>query len=311
MLNNTQVARSDFEAASQQEPNATEPYIYLATVAGKENKLDEAEQFLNRALAIDSLNFDGLYGLIKLYAQQKRLDQAHARIDQALSGQPQNAQLHYLKAQVYAFEMNAQATEAELRKTIELDPNYIAAYTDLAVLFVNLKQTDQAIAEYRRVIERKPDSAPTYTLIGLLEDGRGNRQAAVENYRKALELDPNLTVAANNLAWNYAAYDLGNLDEALRLAQGVVQRFPDAAGFRDTLAWVYYKKGAHVAAVEQLQKVIAQQGNNPVYRYHLGMALAGKGDKAGAKRELETALKLGEKGGFAEADEVRRALSTL
>ncbi len=144
-----------------------------------------------------------------------------------------------------------------------------------------------------------------------MEDGRGNRQAAVESYRKALEIDSNLTVAANNLAWNYAAYDLGNLDEALRLAQGVVQKYPDTVGFRDTLAWVYYKKGAHGAAVEQLQKVISQQANNPTYRYHLGLALAGKGDKAGARRELETALKLGEKGNFAEAEDARRALSTL
>jgi tetratricopeptide (TPR) repeat protein len=120
-----------------------------------------------------------------------------------------------------------------------------------------------------------------------------------------------LMIAANNLAWNYAAYDLGNLDEALRLAQGAVQRYPDTAGFRDTLAWVYYKKGAHGAAVEQLQKVVAIQGNTPVYRYHLGMALAGKGDRAGARRELETALRLGEKNGFAEADDARRALSTL
>lgn len=314
MLNNTQAARSDFEAAREQAPNDPDSYINLAAVSIKENKLGEAEQLYNRALAIDSLNFDGLYGLIKLYAQQKRLDVAHARIDQALSGQPLNAQLHYLKAQVYGYEQNAQGAESELRKTIEIDRNYIAAYTDLAALFINLKQTDQAISEYRKILAvNAADSskASTYTLIGLLEDGRGSREAAIENYRKALEIDPGLMIAANNLAWNYAAYNLGNLDEALRLAQGVVQRDPNAVGFRDTLAWVYYKKGAHGAAVEQLQRVVKIESNNPLYRYHLGMALAGQGDKAGARRELETALRLGEKSGFAEADDARRALQTL
>jgi tetratricopeptide (TPR) repeat protein len=306
-----QGARADFDAARQQEPNVPDSYINLAAVSVKENKLDEADQFYNQALAIDSLNFDGLYGLIKLYAQQKRLDQAQARLDQALSRQPQNAQLHYLKAQAYGYEQNAQGAEAELRKTIELDNQYIAAYTDLATLYVNLKQTDRAIEEYRKILAVKSDSASTYTLIGLLEDGRGNRQAAIDSYRKALELDPNLTIAANNLAWNYASYDLGNLDEALRLAQGVVQKFPDTPGFRDTLAWVYYKKGAHGAAIEQLRKVVALQGNNPLYRYHLGMALAGSGNKTDARRELETALRLGEKSSFAEAEDARRALSTL
>ncbi len=44
----------------------------------------------------------------------------------------------------------------------------------------------------------------------------------------------------------------GNLDEAVRLAQGVVQKNPNVAGFIDTLGWVYYKKGLYGSAVEQL-----------------------------------------------------------
>jgi Tfp pilus assembly protein PilF len=46
-------------------------------------------------------------------------------------------------------------------------------------------------------------------------------------------------------------------------------------------------------------------------RYHLGMALLGKGDRAGAKRELETALKLAEKAPFAEVEEAKKNLATL
>jgi hypothetical protein len=41
------------------------------------------------------------------------------------------------------------------------------------------------------------------------------------------------------------------------------------------------------------------------------VALAAKGDKAGARREIETALRLGEKAGFSEADEARKSLATL
>jgi hypothetical protein len=40
----------------------------------------------------------------------------------------------------------------------------------------------------------------------------------------------------------------------VRLAQGVVQKNPNIAGFVDTLGWVYYKKGLYGAAIEQLQK---------------------------------------------------------
>jgi hypothetical protein len=50
---------------------------------------------------------------------------------------------------------------------------------------------------------------------------------------------------------------------------------------------------------------------SPIYRYHLGVALAAKSDKAGARREFETALRLSEKTRFAEADEARKALARL
>jgi tetratricopeptide (TPR) repeat protein len=311
-------AREDLTAARDLAPNSPSSYNNLANVALVENKMDEAAGLYERALAIDSADFDALNGLINnVYSRQKRLDLAHARVDQALNGQPNSPALHYLKAHVYGYEPDqqtaAEGAERELRRALELDPNYLAAYFDLAALFVNTNQQERAIAEYRKVLDRKPDDASTYTLIGMLEDSRGNRDAAIESYRKALELDPNAAIAANNLAWTYAVYGKGNLDEAVALAQGVVQKFPDQPGFADTLGWVYYKKGLHGPAVEQLEKVVAKAGDSATYRFHLGMALAGKGDKAGARRELEQSLRLGEKqqNFAADAEEARKALATL
>jgi tetratricopeptide (TPR) repeat protein len=311
-LGDTKAARTDLMAAKDIAPNDPASYVNLAIVSLKENKTDEAAGFYDQALAIDNGNFDALNGLISfVYVPQKKLDQAHARVDQALGRQPGNASLHYLKAEVYGYEKNAEGAEGSLRKALELDPKYLAAYSKLAALYINTNQIDRAIGEYRRLIERDNTNAFPYTMMGLLEHGRRNYDAAIENYRKALELDPNSLEAANNLAWLYAVEGKGNMDEAVRLAQGTVQKRPDIPGFADTLGWVYYKQGLHAAAVEQLQKVVARNGDNATYRFHLGMALAGKGDKNGARSELQQALRLGEKGGFGEADEARRTLATL
>ena len=167
------------------------------------------------------------------------------------------ASLHFLKANVYGFQQNADGVMAELNKAIELDPNYLPAYSSLASLYINSKQQDRAIAEYQKIIARRPDNATPYTLIGILEFERKNYEAAADNYRKALEKDPNAIIAANNLAWLYASTGTGNLDEAVRLAQSVVQKNPNVAGFLDTLGWVYYKKNLHTAAVEQLRKAVS------------------------------------------------------
>jgi tetratricopeptide (TPR) repeat protein len=319
-LRDTKTARADFLAAHDAAPGSADIYVNLASVALAENKVDEAITFYNNALAIDGVNFNSLRGLISIYANQNRLDQAHARVDQAINSQPNNASLHFLKGQVYGYERNAQAAEAEFRRTLEIDGNYLAAYSALGAMFVNTNQQDRAIAEYQKIIERRPDNASAYTLIGMLETSRQNIDAAIDNYRKALSKDENAIFAANNLAWLYAEHGKGNLDEAVRLAQGTVQTHPEVPSFADTLGWVYYKKGLYGAAVEQLKKAVtvdeaqARRSNNtpsPVFRYHLGVALAAKGDKAGAKRELEAALRLSEKTRFAEADEARKALATL
>lgn len=321
-MGNLAAARQDFDAAKGVSDRNTDVYINLASLSKAQGKNDEAVGFFENALAIDPLNQAALGGLVDLYSRQNETGKAHARLDQLLASNPNNAGLHYLKAQIYGYEKNAAAAEAELRKTLELNSNFIAAYSALGALFVNTKQEDRAIAEYRKIIELRPDNSTAYTLIGMLEDARKNHAAAAENYRKALEKDPNALIAANNLAWGYAVHKElnGNLDEAVRLAQSVVQQNPNVAGFVDTLGWVYYQKGLHAAAVDQLQKAVslderaaktANVSPSPNYRYHLGMALKAKGDSGAARRELEMALRLGEKATFADAEEARKALATL
>ena len=319
-LRDMKTARADFLAAHDIAPGSADIYVDLAMVSLAEGKGDEAIGFYNNALAIDGAHFNALRGLTNLYAALKKTADAHARIDQAIAGQPNNASLHFLKGRIYGFEMNAQAAEAEFRRALEIDGNYLAAYSALAALFVNTNKQQRAIEEYRRIVERQPDNPAIYTLIGMLEMAQQNIDAAVDNYRKALSLDQNATFAANNLAWLYAVDGKGNLDEAVRLAQTAVQANPEVSSFVDTLGWVYYKKGLYGVAAEQLQKAVnvdetaARRTNgtpSPTFHYHLGAALAAKGEKAAARREIENALKLSEKTAFPEADEARKALATL
>jgi tetratricopeptide (TPR) repeat protein len=319
-LRDLKTARRDFMMARDVAPRSSDIYVNLAAVSLAENKADEAIGFYNEALTIDSANFNSLRGLITLYAARNQTSQAHARIDQSIAAQPNNAGLHFLKGQVYGFERNAAGAEGEFRRALEIDANYLAAYSALGALFVNTNQQDRAIAEYTKIVERRPDNAAAYTLIGMLEMNRQNFDAAVDNYRKALAKDEHAVFAANNLAYLYAEYGKGNMDEAVRLAQSAVQANPGVSNFSDTLGWVYYKKGLYSAAAEQLKKAVsieeqaARRSNglpSPTYYFHLGVALSANGDKTAARKQIETALRLGEKSNFAEANEARKTLATL
>ena len=319
-LRNASAARADFEVARQIAPYDPIVYNSLALASLAENQPQAAIPWFENAIKVDATNFDALNGLITMHSRSQQFDKANAVIDQAISAYPNVAPLHFLKAQAYSFQQNRDGMEAELNKAVELDPNYLPAYSALANLYIKTKQEDRAIAQYRKILDVRPDNAIAYTMIGMLEDQRKNLDAAESNYRKALEKDPNNAIAANNLAWLYATSGRGNLDEALRLAQGVVQKNPNTAGFIDTLGWVYYKKNLYAAAVEQLRKAVsmneadARAANgtpSASYRFHLGMALKGKGDKEVSRRELEAAIRLGDKAPFADVEEAKKALATL
>ena len=316
-LKNVAAARADFTAARDIEPNSPASYVNLAGVALAEGKGEEAVQQYERALQIDNANFDALRGLIDVYVGLKQFDQAHSRIDQAIGARPNSAGLHYLKSHIYGFQRNAEAAEASLKRTLEIDPTYSLATRTLGTLYLNTNQPERAIEEYRKLIEKRPnEDAASYWMIGMIQDGRQEYDKAVEAYKQALAIDPNFDFAANNLAWNYAEHGKGNLDEAIRLAQGVVQRNPDTPGYADTLGWVYYKKGLYPAAIAQLQKAVdktvAKGGDSAAYRYHLGLAQAATGRKAEAQKQLERALSMPKNGlSPQQAEEARKALSTL
>ncbi|HZB44258.1 MAG TPA: tetratricopeptide repeat protein [Pyrinomonadaceae bacterium] len=327
-LKQAAAARADFEAARNISPNSPNPHVNLAEAAFAEGKRDEAAQHLDRALAIDRANFQAISGLINLSNVEKRLDAARARIEQLVAEQPSNAQLHYLLGSAYRVGNDVQPPDAPrseqaFRRATELDPDYIAAYTALAEIYFAQQRPDDAVAQYGKIAERRPDDAVAYRNIGMIESGRKNHDAAEQFYRRALSVRPDEPIAANNLAMLYADYGKGNPDEAMRLAQEVVRRFPDEPGFADTLGWVYHKKGLHAAAVEQLDKAVkgaaARGGDNSLYRYHLGMALAARGDKARARAELQKCLQLAaaEEQRPVKAptttplDEVRRTLESL
>lgn len=300
-LKATASARADFDAARQAAPNSPLPYVNLADAAGLEGKIDEAKQHIEHALSLDKTNSQALTAYINLGAATNSLDQARARVEQIAAEQPSNAELQYLVGQAYRTGSQQQPwdagrAEAAMRRAIELDAEYMPAYSALAEILVMTGQSDRAVEQYKKILEKRPDDFTAYRNLGLIESQRGRLDEAADYYRRALSIRPDEFVAANNLAAMYADHGRGNAEEAIRLAQDVVRRYPNEPGFADTLGWVYYRKGLFRDAVEQLQRAVSiaskRGGDNSLYRWHLGKALADGGDRVAARRELQRCQEL-------------------
>lgn len=315
-------AKTDLEEVVRLSPRSASAMVNLAKAFIAERNNNAALDLYEKALTADPQSFDAISGIVTTSIASRQTANAHARVDGLIERNAGKADilaaLHYLKSTVFTAEKNLAAAEQELTAAISLDENYLPAYSAYASLLAGQGRTDEAIAQYQRAIEKRP-AAQLYTMLGILEDGRGNTAEAEKAYRHALELVPETPIAANNLAWLIVENE-GNLDEALQLATAAVGKNPTVAGFYDTLGWVYLKKGLPLPAVEQLRKAVALEESNATrngaapnagYRVRLGIALAKAGDKASARREVETSLRnIGELT-QREVTEARSILATL
>jgi len=148
-------------------------------------------------------------------------------------------------------------------------------------------------------------------LLGILWETKNEISKAAKWYRRALNNAPDFIPAANNLAFLIAEEGGGDkvMEEALKLAQKAVDRFPHDPGIVDTLGWVYFQRGEYELAYVQLQKVLDKGVDSPVCNYHMGMVLYKQGRSVEARKYLEKALETPAM--YVDKDKIRKVLEEL
>jgi Tfp pilus assembly protein PilF len=79
-------------------------------------------------------------------------------------------------------------------------------------------------------------------------------------------------------------------DEALGFAQHAFDLAPDNAAVKDTLGWIYYRKGVYPTAAQYLKEAVAKEPN-PRRQFHLGMSYIKAGDLLEGRKLLQAAIR--------------------
>jgi tetratricopeptide (TPR) repeat protein len=309
-LGNVAAAEREMKGFARSLPNSPELQSLQGELYAARNNPDRARAAFERALELRPDFFEPNVGLVGLDLSAKKLQAATARVDGLVAKNPESEAVLLLAGNTYRVAGDLARAESAYTKVIERYPSNIQAYRLLAGLYVSQQRIDEARAKYEEVSRRapKPVAVAAITMVATLLSAQGKNDEARAYYEKALALDPNMAVAANNLAWDYAETNR-DLDVALKLAQIAKARFPDSADVGDTLGWVYYKKGLHSLAISSLEEANRQAPTNPVIQYHLGMAHLKNGDPETARRFLERALKT--KPDFKNAGDAKRELEKM
>lgn len=267
-----------------------------------------ARDSFTRALELDPRSIEALSGLTTLDIQQKRTAEARGRLQARLAQEPDRPELLTLSARLSVAEGDVPGAERTLRRIIELTPADSDAYELLARVYLAQRKLDQAKAEFDALARRRPRDISSRTMAAMIVHAQNDTADARGRYEAILALDPAAAVAANNLAWIYAA-ERRDLDRALRLAQTATRLMPDSAQAHDTLGWIYYQMELPALGIPPLERSVGLDPTSAEHLYHLGFAQAKGGDEAKARAALERALKMQPQG--ADADTARTLLPTL
>ena len=266
-----------------------------------------ARSAFERALTLEPGSLEALKRLVNLDVVQKKPDAARRRLQAIVAEPTVPVNVLLMSARFHAQQRDFGQAIVLLKRVLEKDSSNLEAYSALGAIYVAQRRLPAARAELIEAARLHP-AVSTHTMIGLLYHLEGNLAPARLWYEKALALDPRAAAAANNLAWLYAESN-ERLETALLLAQTARAQLPTRPEVSDTLGWIYYKKEMAGMAVSMFTRSVEQDAKNPVYHYHLGLALARQGNDAAARASLQRALKL--KPDFPQADDATRALQAL
>jgi tetratricopeptide (TPR) repeat protein len=247
-----------------------------------------------------------LQGLIASWTNLGQLDQAGAFLADWIKARPAAVDAKILLGGNLLRRGQVEPARELLTGIVDADPRNVRAW----LVLVGAAPDRPALIELlEKGIAANPGSVDLALMLGSTWEQAGEFDRAIDFYDQFLRKNPGLDPIANNLAALLLDYrkDAASFQRALDLTQ----KFADSRDpqYLDTLGWANYRKGDAANAVRFLELALANNGDNPVVRYHLGMAYLAADNDVGAKQELTRALQMAER--FPGADEARAALKKL
>ena len=301
-------SRHVFETVAQALPKeAIGPYR-LGLVARAEKNDAKALAYFEDALNKNPTAVDALAQIVTIKIAQGKSSEARERVNKHLEASPNDPQLYNLLGQLWMQAKDTGQAEIAFKKALELDNSLLSAYMNLGLVYHIAGKTDQAAREFEAVLAQDPKIIQAHMVLGIIYDGRKEYDKAQAHYEATLKLNPRFAPAANNLAWILVEHG-GNIDVALSHAQMAREQQPDDSHIADTLGWIYYKKNVNLLAMNLLKESVEKLPNEPDVHFHYGMAQQKNGDQPGARKSLQTALKLSQT--FSGSEEARKTLAGL
>jgi tetratricopeptide (TPR) repeat protein len=302
-------ARSAAEAITAIRPKSAIGPLYQGMTAEAEKRNEDALRHYAAAVDIQPEAPEPLQAEIRLLVAEKRTAEAIKRLDDYSAAHAKSPLALDAKGEVLLGGGKVSDAQAAFNEAIARSPKWWIPYRGLAYAQIAAHDPDAAIATLRKGEPIVEQADALGGELALQLERQGKVDEAIAEYEAMLKRFPQSEAAANNLAMMLATYkkDAASLDRAKQLSA----QFAESANpsLLDTYGWVLYKRGEAAASVPVLERVVAKAPNEPLARFHLGMAQSRAGSSAEARDNLRKAVDSGSK--FSGLDEAKATLDKL
>ncbi len=289
-------------------PNSAAAHVVLGKACLQAEQLLRAQEAFARAHELDGNAVEPLLGLAIVAAEGGDIRQALAALDAAEEQVGGHPDVRRVRGDVLRKAGDPRRAISLYELAAEARPDSADALVALSDTYLALGEYGQAADACRRALARAPGCGPAKVNYGAVLEAQGDVKGAEAAYREAIALDRTLAGAYNNLAYLYATQN-ADLEEALHLAETAAQLEPSEACYLDTLGHIQHLVGELDQAIVTLETAKVGGFNDPIIRYHLGLAYAEGGRRQAAVHELTRALELSTR--FPGADDAVRLLREL
>ncbi|MBF9036674.1 tetratricopeptide repeat protein [Rhodobacterales bacterium HKCCE2091] len=185
---------------------------------------------------------------------------------------------------------NHAAAEAAFREVLAIDDTAERVWIELIRALYAQGRIDEAEAAMEEGLSVLPGGINLLWAQAGFRERRGDIEGAIAIYEELYQRASDSLVVANNLASLLSSYrdDEETLERAWTIARRL--RGTDVPAFQDTYGWIAFRRGEVEQARDYLADAAAGLPDDPLVRFHYGMALAALEENEAALREFTRAV---------------------
>lgn len=289
-IGETDLAAKVLTKAVQQEPEAANLRVALATTLSQKGDRAQAIEQLENAVRLDSemVNADVL--LIQNLIRDKQFDKALAAVAALEKKQPKNPTTFNLRGAIYLAKNDVGNARANFEQALKLDATSATAALNLAQLDLLQKNPEAARQRFQSIVEKDKKNVPAMLGLAGVAAATSQESEYVAWLEKAVKAGPSV-VRPHVLLANYYLYK-NDVQKALALARDAQTANPNNGQILDLLGTAQLAGGEAENATVTYGKLAKLFPKNPVAHYKLATAQAAANNLGGARASLKSALAL-------------------